>query len=63
MANSLLSVQFVIGSVIVSLAWSCLVTALGFGEERVLNSFFLQFLWEFCLGMEVAKVLKSGKEL
>ncbi|TDG61945.1 hypothetical protein C5L19_000896 [Lactobacillus delbrueckii subsp. jakobsenii] len=55
--------QFVIGSVIVSLAWSCLVTALGFGEERVLNSFFLQFLWEFCLGMEVAKVLKSGKEL
>ena len=55
--------QFVIGSMVVSLSWSCLVTALGFSGERVWNSFFLQFLWEFCLGMEVAKQLKLGKEI
>ena len=28
---------------------------LGFGEERVWNSFFLQYLWEFCLGMKLAE--------
>ncbi|WP_280515560.1 acyltransferase family protein [Lactobacillus nasalidis] len=55
--------QFIVGSMIISLSWSCLVTVMGFGDERVLNSFFLQFLWEFCFGMEVAKLLKSGRKL
>lgn len=29
---------------------------LGYSEERVWNSFFLQYLWEFCLGMKLAEV-------
>ena len=41
---------------LISLMWSTLVGLLGFGEERVWNSFFLQYLWEFCLGMKLAEV-------
>ena len=29
---------------------------LGYAEERVWNSFFLQYLWEFCLGMKMAEI-------
>lgn len=39
---------------IISLLWSTVVGLLGYSEERVWNSFFLQYLWEFCLGMELA---------
>lgn len=38
----------------ISLLWSTVVGLLGYAEERVWNSFFLQYLWEFCLGMELA---------
>ena len=58
--SKLNSKQFIIGTIIVSLSWSLLVNAIGLGDERIFNSFFLQFLWEFCLGMEVAKLLNSG---
>lgn len=43
-------------SIIISLLWATLIALLGFGEERILNSFFLQFLWEFYLGMWLADV-------
>ena len=43
-------------ALLISLMWSTLVGLLGFGEERVWNSFFLQYLWEFCLGMKLAEV-------
>ena len=38
----------------ISILWSTIVGLLGYAEERVWNSFFLQYLWEFCLGMELA---------
>ena len=32
-----------------------MVGVLGYSEERVWNSFFLQYLWEFCLGVKLAE--------
>lgn len=43
-------------ALIISLLWSTIVGLLGFAEERVWNSFFLQYLWEFCLGMKMAEI-------
>ena len=43
-------------ALIVSLLWSTSVGLLGYAEERVGNSFFLQYLWEFCLGMKMAEI-------
>ncbi len=45
-----------IGSLVVSLIWSTLVVVLGKAELRIWNSFFLQYLWEFVLGMAMAKI-------
>lgn len=39
----------------ISLLWSTIVGLTGHAEERVWNSFFLQYLWEFCLGMKLAE--------
>ena len=36
--------------------WSTIVGLSGYSEERVWNSFFLQYLWEFCLGMKLAEI-------
>ena len=43
-------------ALIVSLLWSTTLGLLGYAEERVWNSFFLQYLWEFCLGMKMAEI-------
>ena len=43
-------------ALIISLLWSTTVGRLGYAEERVWNSFFLQYLWEFCLGMKMAEI-------
>ncbi len=45
-----------IGSFVVSLAWSVFIIAIGKAELRIWNSFFLQYFWEFALGMFLAKV-------
>ena len=46
-----------------SLLWWLTVSALGKGDLRTWNSFFLQFLWEFALGMVLAdRVRSTGKE-
>ena len=39
----------------ISIAWSTLVGVLGYEEMRPWGSFFLQYLWEFCLGMWIAE--------
>ena len=44
----------------VSLAWSTLVGVLGYGEMRPWGSCFLQYLWEFCLGMWMAGKIANG---
>ena len=43
-------------ALIISMLWSTTVGLLGYAEERVWNSFFLQYLWEFCLGMKMAEI-------
>ena len=43
-------------ALIVRRLWSTTVGLLGYAEERVWNSFFLQYLWEFCLGMKMAEI-------
>ena len=39
----------------VSFSWAAAVGAIGLEESRVWGSCFLQYLWEFCLGMTLAK--------
>ena len=43
-------------AVFISLSWAILTTTLGLSEERIWNSFFLQYLWEFVLGMWLANL-------
>lgn len=42
---------------VLSLAWTFAVLALGKESERIWNSFFLRYLWEFALGMVIASAL------
>lgn len=42
-------------SLFISIAYSIIVAQIGLEEIRVWNSFFLQYLWEFVLGMVIAK--------
>jgi len=48
---------------VVSLIWSTIVGILGLEEERPWGSFFLQYLWEFGLGMWIAErcMMADGK--
>lgn len=41
-------------ALIISLIWTTLVSRLGYEDLRPWGSFFLQYLWEFCLGMFLA---------
>ena len=43
-------------SLLISLVWASITTYLGIDDERIWNSFFLQYLWEFVLGMWLAKI-------
>lgn len=52
----------VILALIISLAWSTFVGINGLSDERVWNSFFLQYLWEFVLGMQLALYYKTNPE-
>ncbi|MCC6411239.1 MAG: acyltransferase, partial [Saprospiraceae bacterium] len=54
-------VVFLGAALILSITWWCLVYGLGKGELRTWNSFFLQFLWEFALGMVLAERYRNGK--
>lgn len=46
---------------IISLSWSTIVGGIGLEEERPWGSFFLQYLWEFGLGMWIAERIHEGK--
>ena len=51
-------------AVIISLGWATFTSLNGLSEERIWNSFFLQYLWEFCLGMKIAEVyVNNGSRL
>ena len=47
----------------ISVGYWIIVLLLGKQELRIWNSFFLQYLWEFCLGMVMAENLARRKEL
>ena len=44
------------GALVASLLWSTVVACLGLQDKRIWNSFFLQYFWEFILGMLLAKI-------
>lgn len=46
-----------------SIFWWIVVSAMGNSGVRTWNSFFLQYLWEFSLGMCLAEYLREGKEI
>jgi len=56
--NSLLCL---LSGIIISLTYSIVISLKGYGDVRVVNSFFIQYLWEFVLGMVVAKENLIGK--
>lgn len=43
-------------SLIISLSWAIFITLLDINDQRIWNSFFLQYLWEFVLGMRLAEL-------
>ncbi len=47
--------KFIIICLILSLGWSTIVAIIGKDDFRAWNSFFLQYLWEFALGMMLAR--------
>lgn len=50
----------VIYALLISLLWATIVAMLGKSDVRVWNSFFLQYLWEFVLGMYLAKCYRTN---
>lgn len=46
-----------IAALVISILYMTIVAVLKYSEFRVWNSFFLQYLWEFCLGMWIAEQL------
>ncbi len=53
---------FLIGSVIISLSWSLVVILLNKETMRIWNSFFLQYIWEFALGIVIASWVYHKKK-
>lgn len=53
--------SFLLISLVISLTWAVVVFYLGKESLRIWNSFFLQYLWEFSLGMVLASYYASGK--
>ena len=47
----------------ISLSWSTIVGIFGYEEMRRWGSFFLQYLWEFCLGMWIADKIFNRDEV
>lgn len=50
----------VIYALLVSMIWATIVAVLGKSDIRIWNSFFLQYLWEFVLGMHLAIYYKAN---
>ena len=46
-----------------SVAWWIFTAVTGLNSERVWGSFFLQYLWEFAVGMVIAERLIQGKDI
>lgn len=55
--------NFLIASVIISIFWWIFTAFAGLSEERIWGSFFLQYLWEFALGMYISERLNNGESI
>lgn len=55
--------KFLVFSFLISIFWWIITAGLGISEERIWGSFFLQYLWEFSLGMLLAQRLFEGKDI
>ena len=49
-------------SVVISLLWSTIVAIIGESDNRIWNSFFIQYLWQFVLGMMIAVKYKENPD-
>lgn len=47
----------------ISVFWWIMTAALGISDIRIWGSFFLQYLWEFAVGMILADYLGNGKDI
>ena len=54
---------YLIASVILSMLWWIVSSITGIAEQRIWGSYFLQYLWEFSLGMITAEYLYHGKSI
>lgn len=50
-------------SLLISVVWWIFVAIIGAEEKRPYASFFLQYLWEFVLGMQVAVLYRDGNNV
>lgn len=48
---------------ITSIFWWIIIYSWGFCDLRIWSSFFLQYLWEFALGMCLAEYVRGGKKI
>lgn len=53
--------KFLSGCCAVNLGWMILTAMLGIHTQRIWGSFFLQYIWEFALGMCLADLYHRGK--
>lgn len=58
--SKLSNIKFVLICLLISILWSGTVLLLGKDNERIWNSFFLQYLWEFGLGIVFASEFKRN---
>lgn len=47
----------------ISVMWWLFTAIVGIADQRIWGSFFLQYLWEFALGIAIAEYLHSGKSI
>ncbi|MDM8310395.1 acyltransferase family protein [Phocaeicola barnesiae] len=52
----------VVLALIISLLYGLFITIIGINDQRIWNSFFLQYLWEFVLGMKLAEIYYKTPE-
>ncbi|HYG15338.1 MAG TPA: acyltransferase [Bacteroidia bacterium] len=53
--------MFLITGLVLSFGWAAFLAYSGLADKAAYNRFFLQYLWEFMLGMLLADLLKQGK--
>lgn len=55
--------RFCLGCFLISIIWWIFTTWAGITGIRIWGSFFLQYLWEFALGMTIADYLSEGNKI